>query len=345
MITPTDQNVERSIMAITNVLNDITISEGPRTQDSTGKFSTGNTDVDSVVVELSTIFVSLFDAKPAMIGKLILDLSDKHKRFSLVRFMFDDARLKIEGVKTFFRRLSDGQYDVLVRILLNCSLPRFWRLLKICADIEVGQCRHLPSRPGNAQALIVRVHNLPNELFDAVGELSVPKLFLSSMLQLKGLPLDLLEPIQKGMIWVVDDGPPSVSTDMLFQLPMLQLWNILSVSLRFTIYDLSVQRKNPSDGFIRDVDQGLEEAMAQLSTHDDVVAQLKDIWHAKWEQVALLRLDSLTLDVTECFSPDREFLGFEVARTLPRFIHGLPKNFAVLAPTEASRIDILEILT
>ena len=150
MKNATDPSVERSILAITTILNDLTICEGPRTAGNVGKCSTGNTDVESVVKELSTILINLFNTKPFATEKLILDLSDKRKRFSLIRFLFDDARLKIEGVRTFFAKLTDEQYHILVRILLGCSLPCFWRLLKICADIEVGQCRHLPSKPGDA---------------------------------------------------------------------------------------------------------------------------------------------------------------------------------------------------
>ena len=53
----------------------------------------------------------------------------------------------------------------------------------------------------------------------------------------------------------------------------------------------------------------------------------------------------MTLDMTETFGLDGTFLGVEVAKTLPSFIHGLPQRFVVLAPTEAWRTEILAILS
>lgn len=342
--TTTDKGVERSISAITTAMNDITMSEAQSQGNIAVESSFGHLDVDSVLVELSSLYSNLLTPNVFTVAKLIEDLSNKRKRYALIRFLFDDARLKLEGAKTFFTRLSDEQYNVLTQILNEASLPRFWRYLKICADIELGQCRHLPNKTGHAPALIVRIHNLPDTLFDAVREKVVPRVLMSSMQRLKGLPVDLLEPIQRGMVWVIDDGPPAVSTDLLYQMPTLQVWNILAVQLRFTLNDLSVEGRPLTAGVVPRAGQGLDEAMGRLSMNGNLVAELVKVWQAKYDQIAVLRLDSLILDMTEAFNPDGEFLGVDVARSLPRFIHGRPRNFMVLAPTEEWKDEIYRIL-
>lgn len=342
--TTTDEGVERSISAITTALNSITMSEVQSQQNIAVGSSSGHTDVDSVLAELSSLYTNLLTPNAFTVAKLIEDLSNKRKRYALIRFLFDDARLKLEGAITFFTRLSDEQYNVLIQILNESSLPRFWRYLKICAAIELGQCRHLPTKTSHAPALIVRIHNLPNTLFDAVQETVVPRVLMSSMQQLTGLPVDLLEPIQRGMVWVVDDGPPSVSTDLIYRMPTLQVWNILGVQLRFTLKDLSVEGGPLTTGVLTRADQGLEEAIGRLSMNGNLVTELVKIWREKYNQIAVLRLESLIVDLTEAYSPDGEFLGVDVARSLPRFTHGCPRNFMVLAPNAKWEDDIYSIL-
>jgi len=340
----TDEGVERSINAITTAINDITISEAQSQENIAVGSSSGHTDVDSVLAELSSLYSNLLTPNAFTVAKLIEDLSNKRKRYALIRFLFDDARLKLEGAKSFFTRLSEEQYNVLIQILNESSLPRFWRYLKICADIELGQCRHLPTKTGHAPALIVRIHNLPNILFDAAQETVVPRVLMSSMQRLKGLPVDLLEPIQRGMVWVVDDGPPAVSTDLIYRMPTLQIWNILAVQLRFTLNDLSVEGGPLTAGVVTRADQGLDEAMGRLSMNGNLVTELVKVWQAKYDQIAVLRLESLIVDMTEAYSPDGAFLGVDVARSLPRFIHGCPRNIMVLAPTEDWKDEIYSIL-
>ncbi len=316
--TATDEGVERSVSFITRAMNEINMAEA-RSQDDTLKgSSSGNTEVNSVLAELSSLCSNLLNPNAPTVAKLIEDLNNKCTRYALIRFLFDDARRMAEGARTFFTRLSDDQYSVLIQILNESSLPRFWRYLKICADIELGQCRHLSTKTGHALALIVRIHNLPDCLFDAVQERVVPRVLMSSMQRLKSLPIDLLEPIQRGMVWVIDDGPPAVSTDLIYRMPTLQVWNILAVQLRFTLNDLSVEGRQLSPGIAIGAEQGLDEAMARLNMNGNLVTELIKVWQAKYDQIAWLQLESLTLDMTEAFSPDGAFLGVDVARTLPR---------------------------
>ena len=340
--TSPEQNGELSISALTDAMNNISMLGSQRQGTTAAKSGLDNRNIDSVVMELSSVYSNLLHMNESTIVKLITDLSNKHIRSTLLEFLFNEAKMRVEGARTFFTRLSDDQYDVLVRVLNESPLPRFWRYLKICADIELGQCRHLPIRPSIALSLITRIHNLPDSLFDMVQETTAPKLLMSAMQRLKGLPLELLEPIQRSIIWVIDDGPPSVSTDLIYRMPTLQMWNILAAFMRFTTDDLHAECMLGFNG--TGTEQGLEEIMARLSMPDDLNTQLANIWQAKYEQIAQLPLHSFTLDVTEAFGPDRTYLGLEVAQTLPRFSSGTPRNFTVLAPTENLRDAILQVL-
>ena len=344
-ISIVEQNVDCSINDITNALDRITVSDAQSQDAVAAQSNSPSEEVGSTAKDISSVYSSLLKMNTLTIGKLIKDLSDKRKRFALINFLFGESRIRNVGPITFFAGLSHEQHSVLTQILHESSLPRFWRYLKICADVELGQCRHLPTRIGHAAALIVRIHNLPGSLFDMVQETAVPSLLMSSMQRLKGLPIDLLESIQRGMDWVIDDGPPCVSTDLLYHMPTLQVWNILSVILRFTVNDLYAEGRPLLKGAAKGADQGLHDAMARLGMTGDLNFQLAKIWHEKYEQIALLRLQSFTLDMTEAFGPSGTFLGLEVAGTLPRFIHGIPQSFTVLAPTDQLRDEIFEILS
>ncbi len=344
LISVVGQNVDYSISDITNALNRITVSDTPSQDAIAAKSKSHNEGVGSMVKDISSIYSNLLNMNTSTIGKLTTDLNNKRKRFALIRFLFEESRIRNVGPITFFTGLSHEQYNVLTQILYESSLPHFWRYLKICADIELGQCRHLPTRIGHAAALIVRIHNLPGSLFDMVQETAIPSLLMSSMQRLKGLPIDLLESTQRGMNWVIDDGPPCVSTDVLYHMPTLQVWNILSVILRLTVHDLYAEGRPLLKGAAEGADQGLDDAMARLGMTSDLNFQLAKIWHEKYEQIALLRLQSFTLDMTEAFGPGGAFLGLEVARTLPHFIHGIPQSFTILAPTDELRDEIFELL-
>ena len=345
MDTPTNQAVQGSISAVTNGINHIAMFDTPGWHDTQAQSSSDDIDIDSMVIELSSLYANLLKANTFSIAKLTTDLNEKRKRSTLVRFLFDGARLKIQGAETFFTRLSYEQYTVLFRILNEFSLPRFWRCLKLCADIELGQCRHLPTQPGLAPSLLVRIHNLPDELFDTVQQTVIPSLLMSSMKTLKGLPLDLLEYIQRGIVWVIDDGPPSVSSDLIYQMPTIQIWNILAVRLRFTLSDLYTEGRLLRNGIVKKMELGLDEAMARLSMTGDLMIELTKIWHEKYTHIAMLSLQHFTLDTREAFGSDGTFLGLDVARTLPKFFHGPPPSFTVLAPTEDLGDEILRVLT
>ena len=342
---PHEQNVELSINALTDAMNNISMLGSRRQGNPATKSDSDNRNIDSVVMELCSVYSNLLYMNESTIRKLITDLSNKHIRSALVEFLFNEAKMRVDGTRTFFTRLSDEQYNTIIQVLIESSLPRFWRYMKTCVDIELGQCRHLPIKPSIALSLITRIHNLPGDLFDMVHETSAPNLLMSSMQRLKGLPMELLEPIQRNTTWVIDSGPPTVSTDLLYRMPTVQMWNILDVLLRFTVNDLCAEGRLLSNETGNETDQGLDEIMARLSMPSDLRTQLANIWRAKYDQIAQLPLHSFTLDVTEAFGPDRIYLGLEIAQTLPKFSSGTPRHFVVLAPTEGLRDEILRILT
>jgi hypothetical protein len=66
-------------------------------------------------------------------------------------------------------------------------------------------------------------------------------------------------------------------------------------------------------------------------------------WRDKFERVAVLNLRHLTLDLTEAYAPNGEFLGLEAVQWLIPFAHGIPDEFRILARTEALVNQIREI--
>ena len=66
-------------------------------------------------------------------------------------------------------------------------------------------------------------------------------------------------------------------------------------------------------------------------------------WRDKFERIAVLDLRHLTLDLTEAYAPNGEFLGIEAVHGLIPFAHGVPDEFRILAKTEALVDQIRDI--
>lgn len=72
--------------------------------------------------------------------------------------------------------------------------------------------------------------------------------------------------------------------------------------------------------------------------------ELGDLWHKKFRRIFELDvLEELTLDFTEAFAPDEEFIGAKFARQWPAFLHGMPPVFTILAPTEDLVRELVDI--
>ena len=67
-------------------------------------------------------------------------------------------------------------------------------------------------------------------------------------------------------------------------------------------------------------------------------------WGEKFRAIAVLQnLEELTINFTDAFSPDGEFLGVKSARNFRRFRHGLPPVFKIIAPTEDLKQELYRI--
>lgn len=71
-----------------------------------------------------------------------------------------------------------------------------------------------------------------------------------------------------------------------------------------------------------------------------VAEELKQIWQDKFDRVAFLELEHLTLDVTQAYAPDGVFLGVDAVRRALPFVHGMPLEFVVLARTRALEREV-----
>ena len=61
--------------------------------------------------------------------------------------------------------------------------------------------------------------------------------------------------------------------------------------------------------------------------------ELEDIWFWKFETITGLRLEKLTLDFTDAFSVEGNFLGLQAAMSFHYFTYGMPE-LEIIAPTK-----------
>lgn len=69
-----------------------------------------------------------------------------------------------------------------------------------------------------------------------------------------------------------------------------------------------------------------------------------DSWYRKAVLLFDLNLDSLSLDVTDAYSPDSGFMGMKFARHAPPFTYGIPSNFEVIAPSSTIAKGIRQVI-
>ena len=77
----------------------------------------------------------------------------------------------------------------------------------------------------------------------------------------------------------------------------------------------------------------------QKKDHD-----LRHIWTRKATILFMLKLDRLILDVRDAYSSNDEFLGLQFAWSAPRFEHGIPRYFEVIAPSKLLERAIRRII-
>lgn len=85
-----------------------------------------------------------------------------------------------------------------------------------------------------------------------------------------------------------------------------------------------------------------------LEKHDEEIAAITrtmfDDWFWKFDRVSALNLHHLTLDFTNAFSVDGDFLGILLALGVQAFAYGAPE-LDILAPTDNSKKQIMSIFS
>lgn len=66
-------------------------------------------------------------------------------------------------------------------------------------------------------------------------------------------------------------------------------------------------------------------------------------WQDKFDRLAVLNLRHLTLDLTDAFAPDGEYVGVNAVERFIPFVHGLPPDLRILAPTKALMQEIRNV--
>ena len=83
-------------------------------------------------------------------------------------------------------------------------------------------------------------------------------------------------------------------------------------------------------------------AMWGIERETEVI--LLRIWVRKFGEITSLDLESLSLDLSQTWRPDGEYLGIKLALKLARMHQFWPSNLQTLAPTQAIGDEIREIL-
>ena len=128
--------------------------------------------------------------------------------------------------------------------------------------------------------------------------------------------------------------------DFLQHLPAENYLKIRSLAISFAMHD-----SDKAYWYCRLYNDG-QDLLDNLDTYDDecrtVTNDQHDVWFWKFYHISGLRLQSLTLDFTNTFSPEGEFLGVETVADFGKFDHGMP-NLTILAPTVELEQQIYEV--
>jgi len=73
------------------------------------------------------------------------------------------------------------------------------------------------------------------------------------------------------------------------------------------------------------------------------IASLVQIWQDKFDRIAFLGLDCLVLDFSQAYGPDASFLGVTAAQRFLPFIHRVPVELKIVAPTEMLEKEIRSV--
>ena len=97
-------------------------------------------------------------------------------------------------------------------------------------------------------------------------------------------------------------------------------------------------------GKMKETSQSIEELDQveenQMIASKDVALELMQIWQDKFDRIAFLQLEHLTLDFTGAYAPCGVYLGVAVAQRLMPFVYGLPRQLKITAPTKGHEDEI-----
>lgn len=144
-------------------------------------------------------------------------------------------------------------------------------------------------------------------------------------------------------------APYNISTtEFSRQLPNDAALKIRRVEIRFTKDDLQRPSSRPLITRLnvgeeqKSVDsfQALEEYRSECKIFALNIMQL---WSDKFDRIAFLALEHLTIDFTEAYGPDGDFLGVDAVQGLLPFMYRMPVEFRILAPTKVLEKQIRTI--
>lgn len=73
-------------------------------------------------------------------------------------------------------------------------------------------------------------------------------------------------------------------------------------------------------------------ALQRTQRYSEIQQELIHTWQDKFDRIAMLNLEHLTLDFTEAYDPGGLYLGVHLVRRLIPFAYGVPGVFKILAP-------------
>ena len=85
----------------------------------------------------------------------------------------------------------------------------------------------------------------------------------------------------------------------------------------------------------------LEELCSQYKAH---AVEIMQLWQDKFDRIAFLDLQHLTLDFTHAYSPDGLFLGVEAVQRFMPFVYGIPLELKIMAPSRKYEKEIRTVL-
>lgn len=139
-----------------------------------------------------------------------------------------------------------------------------------------------------------------------------------------------------------------LTTEFSRQMPNRAALKIQSAEMYFTKEDMreSIQKQmslvTTERGTILDKDLYPVLGSSTLGCQA-IKTELKQIWQDKFDRIAMLDLRHFTLNLTEAYGPDGEYLGIDAVLRLIPFVHGLPTDFQILAPSKALADEIRAI--